>query len=64
MINPRGKAARGHDQLVKVFQQEHADRLQNSTYSSTCEAPRFLADDVAVVDCAFKVEGVKGAGGS
>ena len=61
LMNPMGRAAKGRAQITQLFQEEHAGRLKESTFSSTCEAARPLATDVAEVDCAYKVEGIKGS---
>ena len=62
LLNPFGRFAKGHDQLVALFKEEHTSRLKDSTYNGTCEPARLLAPDVAEVNCVYTVEGLKGPG--
>jgi uncharacterized protein (TIGR02246 family) len=58
MINPMGDVAKGHDQVLKLFQREQAGKLKESKMALTCEPTRFFGADVAEVDCDFALEGV------
>lgn len=60
LINPMGDVAKGHQQILKLFQTEQAGRLKQSKMALTCEPARFLAASVAQVDCDFALEGVTG----
>jgi uncharacterized protein (TIGR02246 family) len=61
LINPMGDVARGHEQVLKLFQQEQAGKLKSSTMSETCQPAKFLDAKVAQLDCEFSLKGVAGA---
>jgi uncharacterized protein (TIGR02246 family) len=60
LINPMGRDARGRDQIAQLFTDDQSGGFKNSTFSDTCEKPRFLGADLAAVDCKFTVEGIRG----
>ena len=60
LINPMGEVAKGHSQILKLFQTEHAGALKQSKMALTCEPTRFLAATVAETDCDFALEGITG----
>ena len=60
MINPKGDVAKGHQQVLKLFQDEQAGQLKQSKMALTCEPARFFDANVAGVDCDFTVEGITG----
>ena len=65
LINPFGRHARGTAEIEKVFVDEHgAGLLANTTYSGQIENIRYLAKNIAIVDVAGEITGMKGADGS
>lgn len=63
LINPMGDVAKGRQQILALFQGEQSGALKTSTMAQTCEPARFVAANVALVDCEFTVEGTPGAAG-
>ena len=64
VVNPMGDVAKGHDQVLKLFQQEQAGKLKTSTMAQSCDPARFIGPAVAELDCAFTLTGVIGADGA
>jgi uncharacterized protein (TIGR02246 family) len=58
LINPMGKVAKGHDEILKLFQTEQAGRLKQSKMALTCEPTRFFSASVAQVDCDYTLAGL------
>ena len=58
LINPMGTAAKGREQIRKLFDREHGGRLKQSKMALQCEPARFLAVNVAEVDCDYTLEGI------
>lgn len=61
LINPKGDRARGHAEILKLFQREHSAQspLAATRFTSDCEEPKFLSPTIATFTCPFTVENVK-----
>ena len=64
LINPFGRHAKGTAEIEKVFTDEHSGMLSGTTYSGTIESIRHIGKNVAIVDVAGEIMGMKGPDGS
>ena len=64
LINPVGVFAKGREEMVKVFVQEHAGRFKGSTYENRDVKFQWLSAEVAIVDLTANITGVKGPDGA
>ena len=64
VINPHGRRARGTAEIEKLFADEHTGAMAGTTYSGTIETIRYLDKNIAIVDVAGEVAGVKGPDGA
>lgn len=64
LVSPGGRKAQGTAAIEALFAEEHAGPFASSSYHSECGEPRFLSDDVVVLDCSFVVDGARAGDGS
>ncbi len=64
LINPFGRHAKGMEAIEKLFAEEHAGPMAKSKYAGTIESIRYIGKDVAIVDVAGEITGMKGADGA
>jgi len=64
LINPFGRTAKGMTQIQKLFQDEHAAAMKQSTYKTNSMSIRFIDPDLALVDSDVEVSGVANPDGS
>ena len=64
LINPFGRHAKGAAEIEKVFADEHGGKMANTTYSGQIESIRYLGKNVALVDVAGEITGMKGTDGA
>src|SRR5262245_57333478 len=64
LINPFGRHAKGTAEIEKVFTDEHGGMLAGTTYSGQIESIRYIGKNVAIVDVAGEIAGMKGSDGS
>jgi len=64
LINPFGRHARGTAEIEKLFADEHAGPMAGSTYAGTIESIRYLRKNVAIIDVAGEISGMKGPNGT
>jgi uncharacterized protein (TIGR02246 family) len=64
LINPFGRHAKGTAEIEKLFAQEHAGTMAETTYAGTIENIRYLGKNVAIVDVAGEISGMKGPDGA
>ena len=60
LINPFGRHARGTAEIEKLFTDEQAGPMAGTTYSGTIETIRYLDKNIAIVDVAAEITGMKG----
>jgi uncharacterized protein (TIGR02246 family) len=63
LINPFGRHARGTAEIEKLFTEEQSGPMADTTYSGTIEGIRHVGD-VAIVDVAGEITGMKGPDGA
>ena len=64
LINPFGRHASGKAEIEKLFAEEHAGPMAGSTYAGTIENIRYIGKNVAIVDVAGEITGMKGPDGA
>ena len=64
LINPFGRHARGTAEIEKLFTDEQAGPMAGTTYSGTIESIRYLGRNIAIVDVAGEITGMKGPDGA
>ncbi|HZI30692.1 MAG TPA: SgcJ/EcaC family oxidoreductase [Candidatus Binatia bacterium] len=66
LINPFGRTARSRAEIEKLFTGEQSGPMAGTTYSGTIESIRYVDDDddVAILDVAGEVAGMKNPDGS
>ena len=64
LINPFGRRAKGTAEIEKLFTEEQTGSMAGTTYAGTIESIRYVGRDIAVVDVAGVVSGMKGPDGS
>ena len=64
LINPFGRQVKGTEEIEKLFAGEQSGPMAGTTYSGTIESIRYLDDDLAVVDVAGEITGMKNPDGS
>jgi uncharacterized protein (TIGR02246 family) len=66
LINPFGVEAHGRDAMSKVFAQEHSDSgpFKGSKYETREVKIQWITPDVALVDAAANISGVRGKDGA
>jgi uncharacterized protein (TIGR02246 family) len=66
LIDPFGKRAQGPQAIEKLFEGEHTGNgvMVGTTYAGTIENIRYIGRNVAIVDVAAEVSGLKGADGA
>jgi uncharacterized protein (TIGR02246 family) len=64
LINPFGRHAQGIAEIEKVFIDEHHGAMAGTTYAGTIENIRYLGNNVAIVDVAGEISGMKGPNGA
>ncbi len=63
LVNPMGRQARGRDQIEKLFMEEHAAMMKGTKFTNACGTPRYLAGNLAAIDCTFSVTNMKAQNG-
>ena len=63
LINPFGRHAKGTAEIEKLFTEEQSGPMAGTTYSGTIESIRYIGD-VAIVDAAAEITGMKGPDGA
>ena len=64
LINPFGRRAHGTAEIEKLFTEEQGGPMAGTTYSGQIENIRYLGKNIAIVDVAGEITGMKGADGS
>ena len=64
LINPFGHRAHGTAAIEKLFADEHAGPMAGTTYAGTIENIRYIGKNVAIVDVAGEITGMKGSDGA
>jgi len=64
LINPSGRRARGMTEIQKLFTDEHAAAMKQSTYKINSMSVRFLQPDLALNDADVEVSGVAAPDGT
>ena len=64
LINPVGVYARGRDEIVKVYVQEHAGRFKATKYEISDVKIQWVTPDVAIADVTANISGVHGPDGA
>jgi uncharacterized protein (TIGR02246 family) len=64
LINPFGRHARGTAEIEKLFGDEHAGPMAGTVYKGTIENIRYLRKNVAIIDVAAEISGMKGPNGA
>ena len=63
VINPFGRHAKGTAEIEKLFTEEQSGPMAGTTYSGTIESIRYIGE-VAIVDVAGEIAGMKGPDGA
>ncbi|MGZ4963429.1 MAG: SgcJ/EcaC family oxidoreductase [Limisphaerales bacterium] len=64
LINPFGKHARGRGAIEQLFTQEQSGPMAGTTYSGTIESIRYMSKNIAIIDVAGEIAGMKSPDGS
>ena len=64
LINPFGHQGHGTAEIEKLFTTEQAGPMAGTTYAGTIENIRHLGHDLAIVDVAAEITGMKAPDGS
>jgi len=64
LVNPFGREARGTAAIEKLFTEEQAGPMAGTTYSGTVESIRYIGKNVAIIDVAAEITGMKGPDGA
>jgi uncharacterized protein (TIGR02246 family) len=64
LINPFGRTAKGRDEVLKLFQDEHNGFAKNSTFTLTNQSVRTIKPDVAILDIDSTITGITTPEGS
>src|SRR4051794_15177962 len=64
LINPFGRQAKGTAEIEKLFTGEQTGGMAGTTYASTIESIRYIGKNVAIVDVAGEISGMKGPDGT
>lgn len=64
LINPFGMTADSRAEIEKLFAGEQSRVMAGTTYSGTIESIRYVDDDMAIMDVAGEITGIKSADGS
>jgi uncharacterized protein (TIGR02246 family) len=64
LINPFGKHCHGTAEIEKLFTDEQSGPMAGTTYSGTIEHIRYLNRNIAIVDVAGEITGMKAPDGS
>jgi len=64
LINPFGRHAHGTVEIEKLFTDEQTGPMAGTTYSGTIEHIRYLGKNIAIVDVAGEITGMKAPDGS
>jgi uncharacterized protein (TIGR02246 family) len=64
LINPFGRHAQGRAAIEKLFTEEQSGPMAGTTYSGTIENIRYMGKNVAIVDVAGEINGMKGPDGA
>jgi len=60
LINPFGRHAQGRAAIEKLFADEQMGPMAGTTYAGTIENIRYIGKNVAIVDVAGEITGMKG----
>ena|SRR5436190_2536671 len=64
LVNPFGRYAQGTAAIEKLFTDEQTGPMAGTTYTGTIENIRYLGKNVAIVDVAAEITGMKAPDGS
>ncbi len=64
LINPGGVVAKGHDEIVKLLEHEHATMFKATTYTIKDVTVQQVTDDVVVADVSATITGMHKPDGS
>jgi len=64
LINPFGRHAKSTAEIEKLFTEEQNGPMAGTTYSGTIENIRYIGKNVAIVDVAAEITGMKGPDGA
>jgi uncharacterized protein (TIGR02246 family) len=64
LINPFGRHAQGTAEIEKLFTDEQMGPMASTTYAGTIENIRYIGKNVAIVDVACEITGMKGPDGA
>lgn len=63
LINPQGVWARGRSEVARFLAVEHAGKMKGTSYRGTVTSTRFLSEDLALIDWAAVVTGIRAPDG-
>lgn len=64
LINPFGRHAKGPAEIEKLFTEEQSGPMASSTYAGQIESIRYMGKNIAIVDVAGEITGMKGTDGN
>jgi uncharacterized protein (TIGR02246 family) len=64
LVNPFGRQAHGQAEVEKLFTEEQSGVMAGTTYTGTIENIRHLGKNIAIVDVAAEISGMKGPDGA
>jgi uncharacterized protein (TIGR02246 family) len=64
LINPFGRHAKGTAEIEKLFTEEQSGPMAGTSYSGTIESISYIGKNVAIVDVAGEISGMKGPDGT
>jgi len=64
LINPFGRHAHGTAEIEKLFTEEQSGPMAGTTYKGMIENIRYIGDNVAIVDVAGEITGMKSPDGA
>ena len=63
LINPWGRVAKGREQVLALFREEHSGPMKTCNYQMTTTSLRLVSGDVAIVDCESTLTGMRDQSG-
>jgi uncharacterized protein (TIGR02246 family) len=64
LINPFGRHAQGRGVIEQLFAQEQSGPMAGTTYSGTIESIRYMGKNIAIIDVAAEIAGMKSPDGA
>jgi uncharacterized protein (TIGR02246 family) len=61
LVNPAGHVGRGSAEVERLFMEEQTGQMKGTRFTSSCPAAtiQMIQDDVALVDCAWEIAGMR-----